>query len=124
MASPHEAGLLVQRDPYSHLLSQQEKQSARCIPFRLAMNSVAIAGTSLYYMSRHNEIGRVKTLRISGDLVMQLLWRGLIAGVVADQVSRRLFVNRAALQQHKMATYEVKKVMRTWPNAYPYLAPH
>ena len=78
------SGLGVQHDPYSHILSQNEKQSARCIPFRIAFNSLAVGAIALYYMSRHNEVGRVKALRITGDLVMQLIGRSLIAAVVAD----------------------------------------
>ena len=77
-------GQIIQRDPYSHVLSQQEKQSARCIPFRVAFNSTAVAATALYYMSRHNEIGRVRALRISGDLMVQVLGRSLLAVVCAD----------------------------------------
>ena len=62
-------GMEVQRDPYSHLLSQQEKQAARNIPFRLAFNGLAAGGAALYYVSRHYEVGRVKALRLTFDLV-------------------------------------------------------
>lgn len=86
-------GQKVQHDPYSHLLSEQEKESARCLPFRVVTNSMAVLGISLYYMSRHHEIGRVKKLRISPDLIFQVTLRAALTFVVADQISRRMFVD-------------------------------
>lgn len=83
----------VQRDPYSNLLSQQEKQAARCIPFRMAFNGLAAGTAALYYMSRHQELGRAKALKITFDMVFNVAVRTLLATVIADQVSRRLFVN-------------------------------
>ena len=60
----------------------------------------------------HNEIHRLRTLSISLDLVFGLAWRLALTGVVSDQISRRMFVNALKLKQHKMAEYEIKKVMR------------
>ena len=79
---------------------------------------------SLYYLARNNQFGRVKQLKITVDLAVNVVVRALFAGAVADLFSRRAFVNYLALKKHKMADYEVKKVMRTWPNAKPFLAPH
>ena len=45
-------GMDVQRDPYSNLLSQQEKQLARNLPFRMFFNGTSAALMGLYYMSR------------------------------------------------------------------------
>ena len=92
-------GSEIQRDPYDHLLSQQELQWARCLPFRFAFNGLAAGGAALYYMSRHHELGRLRALRISFDLVLGITWRVLFTSVVADQVSRRMFVNYAALKK-------------------------
>ena len=117
-------GQEVQRDPYAHLMTQNEKQGARCIPFRVAFNGLAAGSAALYYLSRTNELARVRAFRISFDMVFGVAWRVLFATVVADQISRRMFVNYRALKQHEMAEYEVKKVMRTWPHAKPHLAPH
>ena len=77
-------GMEVQHDPYSHLLSQQEKQSARCVPFRVAFNTLAAGGAALYYMSRQQELGRVKAFRITFDLAINVIARGLLTVVVAD----------------------------------------
>ena len=77
-------GMEIQHEPYRYLLSQQEKQSARCIPFRIAFNGLAAGGMALYYMSRHNEVGRVKALRFSFDLAFQVFGRVLLTTVVAD----------------------------------------
>ena len=117
-------GMDVQHDPYSHLLSQQEKQAARCIPFRMAFNGLAAGMAALYYMSRQQELGRVKALRITFDLALNVVARVLLTTVVADQVSRRIFVNYLALKKHQMADYEVRKVMRTWSLAKPHQKPH
>ena len=83
----------VQRDPYSYFMSQSEKQRARNIPFRVMFNAAAIGAAGIYYVTRHNEVHRLRTLSISMDLVFGLTWRCLIAAVAADQASRRLFVN-------------------------------
>ena len=117
-------GAEVQHDPYTHLLSQQEKQFARNIPFRMAFNGLAVGAICVYHLSRHNQLGRVRALSISFDMVFGVAWRSVVAVLIADQFSRRLFVNYPALMKHEMAEYEVKKVMRTWPNPKPMLARH
>ena len=117
-------GVNVQHDPYSHLLSQKEKQSARCIPFRIAFNGLAASTAAVYYISRHNEVGRLKALKITFDLALNVFFRVALVTVVADQMSRRIFVNYHALKRHQMADYEVRKVMRTWSLAKPNIAPH
>ena len=93
-------GLDVQRDPYSHLLSEWEKQSARNLPFRFACNGIAAGGAALYYLSRHNEVGRVRALRISIDMLVNVAARAALAAVISDQVSRRMFVNYSSLKRH------------------------
>ena len=93
-------GLEVQRDPYSYLLSQNEKQSARNIPFRLAFNSMACGAAAVYYMSRHNELGRAKALKLTFDLAFNVFLRVALTLVVSDQMSRRMFVNYQALKKH------------------------
>ena len=57
-------------------------------------------------------------------MVFGVAWRSAVAVVIADQFSRRLFCNYVALRKHQMAEYEVKKVMRTWPNPKPMVALH
>ena len=63
----------------------------------------------LYYLSRHNEFGRVKALKITLDLALNCVGRALVTGIVADAVSRRVFVNYLNLKKHKMADNEIKK---------------
>ena len=114
----------VQRDPYSHVLSNYEKQMAKQIPARMIFNAMAMGVASLYYLSRHNEINRVKRLVFSLDMIANAGARALVAGVCADVVSRKMFVNYGRLTEHKVAVNEVKKIMRQAPNARPYLAVH
>ena len=114
----------VQKDPYSHVLSNYEKQMAKQIPARMVFNAVAMGVASLYYLSRHNELNRVKRLVFSLDMIANVGARALVAGVAADVVSRKLFVNYARLTEHKVAVNEVKKIMRQAPNARPYLGVH
>ena len=113
-----------QHEPYKFLLSQQEKQFARNIPFRMAFNGAAIGGMCIYHLSRHNQLGRVRALSISFEMVFGVAWRAGLTAVVADQFSRRIFCNYMALRKHEMAEYEVKKVMRTWPSPKPMLGVH
>ena len=117
-------GAELQREPYKYLLSQQEKQYARNVPFRMAFNGLAAGSTILYYLSRHNQLGRVRAMSISFDMVFGIAWRSAAVLLVSDQFSRRLFCNYIALRKHEMAEYEVKKVMRTWPNPKPMTDPH
>ena len=66
----------------------------------MAFNFMAAGGTALYYMSRHQELGRVRALKFTFDLAINVFARALIATVVADQVSRRIFVNYTMLKKH------------------------
>ncbi len=95
-----DVGREVQRDPYGYLLSESEKQSARNVPFRLLFNLSALGAAATYYLTRNNELHRIRTFSISLDLLFGLGWRLAIAGLVADQASRRLFVNYHKLRQH------------------------
>ena len=66
------------------MLSQQEKQGARCIPFRLAFNGLVAGTTALYYMSRQQELGRAKALKFTFDMILNVAARTLLATVIAD----------------------------------------
>ncbi len=83
-----------------------------------------MGGSILYYLSRHNEFGRAKALRITLDLAANCVGRAMVTGIVADAVSRRVFVNYLNLKKHKIANNEIKKIMRTMPDAKPHIAPH
>ena len=117
-------GAELQREPYKYLLSQSEKQYARNLPFRMAFNGLAVGATAVYHLSRHNQLGRVRALSISFDMVFGVAIRSALALVVADQFGRRLFCNYVALRKHEMAEYEVKKIMRTFPDPKPHVALH
>ena len=90
----------------------------------MAFNGLAVGGICVYHLSRHNQLGRVRALRISFDMVFGIAWRSAVTALIADQFSRRFFVNYVALRKHEMAEYEVKKVMRTWPMPKPHVALH
>ena len=117
MRDPRDQGREIQHDPYGYLLTESEKQSARNVPFRFLFNGAAIGASAVYYLTRNNELHRIRTFSISADLIFGLGWRFALAGLIADQVSRRLFVNYDKLRQHKMAENEVRKVMVKYPNA-------
>ena len=93
MRDHKDLGREVQRDPYGYLLSESEKQSARNVPFRMLFNASAMGAAALYYLTRNNEMHRIRTFSISLDLVFGLGWRLAAAGLLADQASRRMFVN-------------------------------
>ena len=105
-------------------MTNWERQMAKQIPIRMFFNAIAMGCASLYYLSRHHEINRVKRLVFSVDMMVNVGTRALVAGVVADVVTRKLFVNYDRLTAHKVAVNEVRKVMRTYPNARPLLKPH
>ena len=84
----------------------------------------AMGASSLYYLSRNHEINRVRRLKLSVDMMINVGARSVLAAGVADVVTRKLFVNYDRVLEHKVAKNEVSKIMRTMPNARPYLAPH
>ena len=110
-------GREIQRDPYPYLLNQSEKQSARNVPFRVMFNGAAVGAAALYFITRHNELHRLRNLSVSLDLVFGLGWRMAFAGLAADQASRRLFVNQRKLREHKIAENEVRKIFAQVPNS-------
>ena len=124
MRDPRDTAKEVQHDPYNYLLSEREKQSAKNIPFRMMFNAAAMGSAALYYLTKNAEMHRIRYLSISLDLVFGLGWRMALAGVLADQASRRMFVNYEKLRQHQMAELEVKKIMVKYPGAKPLRAPH
>jgi hypothetical protein len=119
-----EMGKEVQHDPYGYLLSEGEKQSARNVPFRLMFNGAAMGAAAIYFLTKNNQVHRIKYFSISLELVFGLGWRLALSGLVADQMSRRIFVNYEKLRQNQMATNEVKKIMVKFPHAKTLRAPH
>ena len=119
-----EMGKEVQHDPYGHLLSESEKQSARNVPFRLMFNAAAMGASAIYFLTKNNQMHRIKHFSISLELVFGLGWRLALSGLVADQASRRIFVNYEKLRQHNMAANEVKKIMVKFPHSKQLRAPH
>ena len=90
----------------------------------MILNGVAVGAFSLYYLSRHNEINRIRRLKFSIDMMFNVGVRAVAAGLVSDFLTRKMFINYNRLTEHKVASNEVKKIMRTMPNARPMLAPH
>ena len=79
---------------------------------------------SLYYLSRNHEINRIRRLKFSIDMMINVVSRSIVAGIATDVVTRKLFVNYDRVVEHKVAKNEVSKIMRQMPNARPYLAVH
>ena len=124
MKDYRDTGKEVQHDPYGYLLSEGEKQSARNVPFRLLFNAAAMGASAIYFLTKNNQMHRIKHFSISLELVFGLGWRLALSGLVADQASRRIFVNYEKLRQHNMAVNEVKKIMVKVPHAKQLRAPH
>ena len=102
----------VQRDPYSHFLTNSEKQNAKLIPLRMTFNFLAAGIFSIYYLSRNHEINRIKNLKISFDMIVNVGSRSALAFVVSDLFTRKMFVNYDRITQHKVANNEIRKIMR------------
>ena len=97
---------------------------AKHLPLRLAFAGAAFGFSAFYYISRHHELNRLRRLKISVDLIANVGARGLLAGVAGELVARKLFVNYNRITQDKCARNEIRKVMRTMPDAKPHLLPH
>ena len=74
----------VSRDPYAYLLSQREIQAAKNLPLRAVAHALTFGATAFYYLSRHNELGRLRAGRVSFDMVFGVTWRCLLSAVVCD----------------------------------------
>ena len=48
---------------------------------------------SIFYLSRHTEINRIRRLKFSVDMIINVVARSLLAGVISDLATRKLFVN-------------------------------
>ena len=94
------------------------------MPLRLAFAGLFGGAAAFYYISRNHEINRLRQLKISFDLIANVAARGLVFGVAGEVFARKLFVNYYRIQQDKCARNEVKKIMRTFPDAKPHLLPH
>merc|ERR1712228_725153 len=93
-------------------------------PLRFFFCAAAMGASALYYLSRNHEINRIKRMKFSIDMMINVGSRALLTGVVTDVVTRKLFVNYDRVVEHKVANNEIRKIMRTMPNARPLLMPH
>lgn len=57
-------------------------------------------------------------------MVFSVYWRFLLGFIVGERIGSRFFTNQAAIFRHKTAVNEVRKVMRTVPNAKPVSMPY
>ena len=87
----------------------------------MAFNGIAVGAFSLFYLSRHHELNRVRRMKFSIDMLINVGARSALAFVVSDLFTRKLFVNYDALTKHKSAVNEVRKIMRTYPDARPHV---
>ena len=97
---------------------------AKMLPLRLAFAGIASGAASLYYISRNHELNRLRRLQFSFDLLFNVAGRAAAAGLVGEIVARKLFVNYDRITQDKCARNEIRKAMRTFPDAKPHLLPH
>ena len=97
---------------------------AKNLPIRLACVGLFAGFSAFYYISRNHEINRLRNLKVSFDLIFNVGARALVFGVVGEVFARKFFVNYDRITQDKCARNEIKKVMRTFPDAKPYLLPH
>ena len=75
---------MVQHNPYKYLLTESEKQYARNLPFRFAANGLAAGGAAVYFLSRHQQLGRIRAGSVSFDMVFGVAWRVLAVLLVSD----------------------------------------
>ena len=95
---------------------------AKMIPVRMVFNAASVGAAALWYLSRHGQLNRLMRLKIDIDMILNVTVRGLAAGIVSDLVTRKMFVNYDKISRHKVAVNEASKIMRTFPNARPYIA--
>ena len=63
------------------------------MPARIFLIGTFAGAYSLYYLSRNAELNRIRQLKISMDMLLNVGARVAAAGIVGDLVGRKLFVN-------------------------------
>ena len=89
----------------------------------MVFNGIGAGAFVLFFLSRHNEINRIRRMKLSMDMIVNVGARSALAFVATDLCTRKLFINYDALTKHKTALNEAKKIMRTYPDARPHV-PH
>ena len=113
--------LEVQRRPYAFLMTQTELINSYAFLPKLVLGT-AIGGIwAAYHLRRHNEIGRLLSFKVSGDMVFSVYWRVLVGFIAGERLGSRYFADHLAIMRHRWATNEVRKAMRFVPNAKPHL---
>ena len=114
----------IQRDPYKYLLSSSEKATAYAsiprIVFGYGLGCLWVA----YHLRRNNQLHRLFKFKLSGDMVVESYWRLLVGFIVGERLATRYYCNYRAIWNHKAADYEVRKIMRTIPDAKPFIKEH
>ena len=114
----------IQRDPYKYLLTPTERAFAFA-PIQRAILGFGLGGLWVaYHLRRNNELHRVFSFKLSGDLVFGCYWRLLVGFIIGDRVGARYFLNYRKIWCHKAADHEVRKLTRTWPDAKPFVPIH
>lgn len=123
-ASAYNRGLLIQRDPYSFLLTRGEKHVARGVLPQVLFNGFFAGLWAMYFLQRTRQVMRIRELRFNFDVLLGMSWRVVVGGAAANTVAKRLFKNRERLDQARIAESEVKKIMMQVPNHKPHLPIH
>ena len=67
------------------------------IPVRMFFNGLSMGLAGIWYLSRHSELNRVRRLKFSIDMTINVVVRALAAGIVSDIVTRKVFVNHSKI---------------------------
>ena len=114
----------IQRDPYKYLLSPNERAAAWALIPRIILGYGLGFAWAAYHLRRNNEIHKLWKLRLSGDLVFGFYFRLLGGFILGERIAARYFCDYKSIWRHKAADYEVRKLMRAWPNAKPFVQLH
>jgi hypothetical protein len=105
-------------------MSTSEYSTANAFVPRWAFNMGVTGIWIAYFLRRNSQTSKLLNFRVDLEMMFAVSWRSIVAVLVADRISNRLFKNKEALLRQRMARNELRKTMRTVPNARPYVLPH
>ena len=115
---------LIQRDPYKYLLTNTEKFFAYGTIPRALLGYGIGSLWMVYFLRRYNQLDRLRKFRISGDMVVSAYSRFLLGLLIGDRFAAWFFCDYKAIWCNKAASYEVRKIMKTWPDTKPFVPFH
>ena len=76
----------IQRNPFKYVLTQTEVINAYAFLPKAFLGFTIGSLWAAYHLRRHNQMGRLLRLSISGDMVFNVYWRVAVGFIVGERI--------------------------------------